>query len=204
MQDGAFDTPALLSSAQKRLTAAFINVPRQLESATDTLLCTVMCSIDGEDHMEFQFDRAVFKQIRASKHELAMNPHELNVFLVMCSHASPDKWSLSTANKVKSVLETTRIECILTECEAALKCTLAEPTAAAAWKTPAVKLSVLGSFLFPNMDLSEVHRSILGVYVQTDQRRSNALYSRVVDMPLHTMLVAQLADALASVVCPLR
>lgn len=203
MQDGGVDAPALLSSAQKRLTSAFTNVPRQLESAADTLLCTVMCSIDGEDHIEFQFDRAVFRQIRASKSELAMNPQELHAFLVVCSQASPATWSLSTTKKVKSVLETFRIQCILTECEGALKCTLGEPTAAEVWKRPSVKLSMLGSFVFPNMDLSEVHRSILGVYVQTDQRRANALYSRVVDRPLHTMLMAQVADALASVACPL-
>lgn len=197
------DAATLLSTAQKRTASAFSCVPRQIEGAENTILCSLMCSMHEDDHIEFQFDRIVFKQIKELKSELAFNEEELTAFLVLCAQSSPSMWSIQTTNKVALVLSDERISGILNESKSALVCTLSEPTAEAAWEKPPVQLAILGSFMFPALDLADVHRSIFGVFVQADERRCNSLHSRIIDRPLHTMLKARVAEALAAAVCPL-
>lgn len=195
------DGAMLLAAAQRRVGSTLSTIPQQLESATESIGCVVMSSMDGEDHLEFNFDRSVFKQIRGVKEALAFNAAELTALLVSCSVSAASNWSSATSDKVSSVLKHERICQVLASCTSALVCTLSEPTAATAWARPAVKLAVVGSFMFPVLELADTHRSIFGVYVQADGRRCDSLCTAIADDPPHAILKTHIADALVSVLC---
>lgn len=190
----------LLAAAQKRVGATLATIPQQLETPSESLMCVVMASMDDDDHLEFNFGRSVFKEIRGAKEKLAFNADELTSLLVSCSSSAATFWTIITNDKVCSVLHDDHISEILSCCESALVCTLSEPSAAAAWARPAVKLALVSSFLFPVLELAETHRSIFGVYVQADQRRCDSLCTAISDSPPHTILKTRIADALVAVV----
>lgn len=193
------DSTVLLAAAQKRVSSTLATTPQQLESASESLVCVLLSSMDGDDQLEFHLDRSVFRHVKSQKHALAFNAAELVALLVSCSASASSCWSVATSKKVLAVLHDARIEQILESSASALVCTLAEPVAAAAWTRPAVKLAVLASFLFPALELAETHRCIFGVYVQADERRCDSLCTATADNPPHTMLKTQIAEALVSV-----
>ena len=194
------DLRALVRASQTRLQNSLVQVPRQLEDAYDAILCAAMCSMDGVDHIEFNFDRVVYRQLKDHIPALAFTPSELLVLVVECSTTQVETLSAATMHKILGVLKDSRIVEIQEESKSALVCTLEEPEAILAWAQPTVKLAVVCSYLFPNMEISDVHRGIFGVYIQADERRCSGLYSRVSDSQPHTILKAQLAEALVSCV----
>ena len=196
------DLKSLVGASQTKLQKSLVQVPRQLEGVYDAVLCTVMCSMSGVDHIEFHFDRIVYRHLREHIPALAFTPDELLALIVQCSTTPVEALSATTMDKIGSVLQDSHIAEIQNESKSALVCTLEEPDAIRAWTRPQVKLAVVCSYMFPNMEISDVHRRIFGVYVQADERRCSSLYSRISDAPPHTILKAQLAEALVS--CVLR
>ena len=197
------DKASLFLAAQKRVGVAFGVIPQQLEPPTESLLCVLLTCIEGEDHLEFNFDRSVFRQIRSLKDKLQFNSAELTALLVTCSASDSSNWTMSTNEKVTSVLKERRIEKILSDCAPALVCTLSEAEAATAWARPAVRLAIVGSFLLPTLDLPETHRCIFGTFVQADQRRCDSLCMQIAEDPPHTILKTQVADSIVSVLSSL-
>lgn len=161
-----------------------------------------MCTMQGSrDHVEFYFDRLVYRNIKDHLAELAFTTSEIESLVVRLSTISSSQLSAASAatmNKVTAVLNDDFISQILVDSERALVCTLEESDAKKRWLQPCVKLAIVCSYMFACFDIADVQLKILGVYVKADERRSSSLCSRVADFPPHIILKAQIAEAIAS------